>query len=290
MNHPSIYLVHVFAAGPNGGNPAPIVLGARGMSDDAMRDVVRSHGHESGFVLPAPDGSDIDLALRFWVPDHEMAMCGHATVGAVWLLDRLGLLTKASLRIHTSSGIVEALITNAGTDSTAVKVSQPCGQVETLDPALRADLASVLGTTVRMLDDRPIQNARTSRVKTLIPIASVEALDRLTPDFSRVQSMCDRIGSTGLYPYAINPEPGVVDARQFPQSSGYPEDAATGIAAAALAFGLLASGRVSPHVSPLRVRQGRAMGYPSEISVRFAREGTAITGCWIGGTVRAEEV
>jgi PhzF family phenazine biosynthesis protein len=159
-----------------------------------------------------------------------------------------------------------------------------------LDPALRADLASVLGTTVAMLGNGPIQNAWTSRVKTLIPIGSVEALDGLIPDFSRVRAMCDRIGSTGLYPYAINPEPGVVDARQFPQSSGYPEDAATGIAAAALAFGLLASGSASAHASPLRVRQGRAMGHPSEISVRFAREGTAIAGCWIGGTVRAEEV
>jgi len=289
MNDPSVHLVHVFSAGPGGGNPAPIVLGAQGMSDDAMRDVAASYGHESGFVVDAPEGSDADLALRFWVPNHEVAMCGHATVGAVWLLDRLGLLSSDRLRIDTLSGIVEAVIADAGTESAAVEVSQPSGQVETLDyGSLRAELAVVLGTTVATLGDGPIQNARTSRVKTLIPICSVEALDGLSPDFSRVEAMCDRIGSTGLYPYAINPEPGVVDARQFPRSSGYPEDAATGIAAAALAFGLLASGGASVHVAPLRVRQGRAMGHPSEITVRFAREGAAIKGCWIGGAVRAD--
>lgn len=288
---PAIHLVHVFTAGPSGGNPAPIVVGADDMSDDAMRDVARSHGHESGFVLRAPEDSDADLALRFWVPNHEMAMCGHATVGAVWLLDKLGMLRKDRISIHTQSGIVEAIIANPGMGNAAVEVSQPPGQVETLDSAtLRADLASVLGTTAATFADLPLQNARTSRVKTLIPVRSVEALDGLTPDFTRVASICDRMGSTGLYPYAINPEPGVVDARQFPQSSGYPEDAATGIAAAALAFGLLKTGGFLSAPSRLRVRQGRAMGHPSEITVRFEHEGTATTGCWIGGVVRAEEV
>jgi len=288
MTHPAVHVVHVFSAGANGGNPAPIVLDAQGMSDDSMREVARSHGHESGFVLPVPGGSDADLALRFWVPNHEMAMCGHATVGAVWLLDRFGRLRKDRLRIQTSSGIVEAVVTDAGTRNAAVEVSQPAGHVEALDEdTLRADLASVLGTTVTALGDGPIQNARTSRVKTLIPMSSVEALDALTPDFSRIQAMCDQIGSTGLYPYATNPEPDVVDARQFPRSSGYPEDAATGIAAAALAFGLLARGHLFP-LSSLRVRQGRAMGHPSEITVRLERDGATVAGCWIGGAVREE--
>lgn len=78
--------VRVFAAGPEGGNPAPIVVDASGMSDAEMQEVARSYGHESGFVLPPPAGSDFDFEFRFWVPNHEMSMCGHATVGAVWLL------------------------------------------------------------------------------------------------------------------------------------------------------------------------------------------------------------
>jgi PhzF family phenazine biosynthesis protein len=282
---PSVHLVHVFTDGPGGGNPAPIVLDAQDMSDDAMREVARRYGHESGFVIPAPDDTGADFALRFWVPNHEMTMCGHATVGAVWLLDRLGLLIKNRVRVHTLSGIVEAVIANAGTDHASVEVSQPAGHVEVIDDlTLRAEIATVLGIPAATFTDAPILNARTSRVKTLIPILSVEELDGLTPDFSRVRDLCDRIGSTGLYPYAFNPEPGVVDARQFPQSSGYPEDAATGIAAAALAYGLLELGSV-PSSDPLQIRQGRAMGRPSRITVRFEHEGGSISGCWIGGSV-----
>ncbi len=110
-----------------------------------MREVALNHGHESGFALPAPSGSDADLALRFWVPNHEMSMCGHVTVGAVWLLDRLGLTTKDRLRIHTLSGVVEAAITDAGTESASVEVSQPVGHVEPIDDlTVREELASVL--------------------------------------------------------------------------------------------------------------------------------------------------
>jgi predicted PhzF superfamily epimerase YddE/YHI9 len=81
----------------------------------------------------------------------------------------------------------------------------------------------------------------------------------------------------------------VFDARQFPRSSGYPEDAATGIAASALSFCLLANGMVAASDRPVTIRQGRAMQRPSEISVRFRLDGGRATGCWLGGAVRFEE-
>lgn len=102
------YVVQVFAASDGGGNPAPVVPHAAGMDDEAMRAVARRHGLESGFVLPAPPGSAVDVELRFWVPEHEMEMCGHATVAAVWLLDRLGLLRAPEVRVGTRSGVVTA--------------------------------------------------------------------------------------------------------------------------------------------------------------------------------------
>lgn len=75
-------VVTVFADGPNGGNPAPVVRDGRGLADDQMQGVARFYGHESAFVVD-PSGTGCDLALRFWVPHHEMEMCGHATLGAL---------------------------------------------------------------------------------------------------------------------------------------------------------------------------------------------------------------
>ncbi|WP_346356914.1 PhzF family phenazine biosynthesis protein [Bosea sp. (in: a-proteobacteria)] len=88
------------------------------------------------------------------------------------------------------------------------------------------------------------------------------------------------MASTGLYPFApVDPAAGAFSARQFPRSSRYPEDAATGIAGAALAWGAWDLGLTSQH--RVIVRQGEAMGRPSQITVE--REGEH---CWLSG--RAE--
>jgi PhzF family phenazine biosynthesis protein len=254
-----------------------------------MQHVARTYGHESGFVLPAPPDSNCDFEFRFWVPNHEMSMCGHATVGAVWLLDHAGRLPQDRLAIWTKSGQVEAHISKRDERGAAVEISQPAGLVEPLPDAdrVKAEILDVLGITSDRLAPFPIHNASTSRVKTLIPLASASELDRLSPDFARVETLCERIGSTGLYPYApFDGAQQVFDARQFPKASGYPEDAATGIAAAALAFGLLANGMVEASERPITIRQGRAMQRPSEISVRFQLDQGRPSGCWLGGAVR----
>lgn len=282
--------VRVFSAGPEGGNPAPIVVDATGMSDAEMQEVARSYGHESGFVLPPPPGSDCDFEFRFWVPNHEMSMCGHATVGAVWLLERHGQLESDFLTIQTKSGRVKARIERLVGQDFRVEVSQPAGVVEPIPGSAEAEAAivEVLGIRSEDLAPFPIQNARTSRVKTLVPLKSVSILDGLKPDFSKVEQLCSRLESTGLYPYAIfDQEKQIVDARQFPKASGYPEDAATGIAASALSFGLLSNGIVEASERMIAIRQGRAMSHPSEIQVRFNIENGRVNGCWLSGVVQA---
>lgn len=273
-----VEVVTVFADGPNGGNPAPVVLDARALTDEEMQAIARSYGHECAFVVD-PAGTGCDVALRFWVPLHEMEMCGHATVGAVWLLHSGGALPhRGEVTVHTASGIVRARVAAGG----SVEVSQPVGRTE---PLQDSDVVlDVLGLTRADLAEVPVRNGATSRTKTLVPIRDVDRLDAIEPDLDRVERACALIGSTGLYPYAISGDR-QVDARQFPRSSGYPEDPATGIAATALMFGLVADGLVSADERPVVVRQGRAMGRPSRISTRLDIVDGVIRGCWLGGSV-----
>lgn len=286
---PQVRFVSVFAADPHGGNPAPIVVDAAGMTDAGMQQIARSYGHESGFVLPPPPGSDCDFEFRFWVPNHEMSMCGHATVGATWLLQKLGRLQRDRISILTKSGRVHARIHKSAGQDVSVEVSQPAGVIKPLPDTPRSvdDILDVLGIGSDCLAPFPIQNARTSRIKTLIPLKSVAILDGLRPDFSKIEQLCNRINSTGLYPYAVfDQEAQIVDARQFPSSSGYPEDAATGIAAAALSFGLLSNRMVEASERQITIRQGRAMQRPSEIKIRFSFNDGHLNGCWLGGAVQ----
>jgi trans-2,3-dihydro-3-hydroxyanthranilate isomerase len=133
----------------------------------------------------------------------------------------------------------------------------------------------------------PMLNSSTSRVKTVVALKNVAALDALAPAFESVPTVCEAINSTGLYPFAVESiERRVFHARQFPRASGYPEDAATGIAAAALLFGLHRYGLVACDEQHVTILQGRAMGRPSQIRVRFDLDSSGrLLGCYLGGRV-----
>ncbi|WP_394778277.1 PhzF family phenazine biosynthesis protein [Undibacterium sp.] len=292
-----VEVVKVFTSASGGGNPAPIVIDAQGLDEAAMTAIAKSHGHESGFVF-APEstpegGADADFRFRFFVPRHEMSMCGHATIGAVWLLHRHGRIGNDTrigpVTVQTLSGKVTAHLRAEADGAQFIEISQPAGTVQPIPrPELREDIIRAIGLEPEDILDLPFLNACTSRIKTLIPVRSPARLDAARPDSARIEQLCEEIDSTGLYLFSPDSAvPRKFDARQFPKSSGYPEDAATGIAAAALAFGLLEYGMVALDGQGLLVHQGRAMGCPSDIHVRFdlAPGSSAAAGCFVGGRV-----
>lgn len=280
-----VSLIRVFVRGEGGGNPVPLVADARQMSAVEMQAVAATHGHESAFVLPSQIGCD--WRFRFFVPQHEMEMCGHATVGTLWALRQWGRWTTPTARIETMSGVVLARWDAA---RQCVWISQPAVRTKALNAQEQQSVATQLGLPP---GPYPMINAATSRMKTLVALPSVAMLDGLRPDFSTMEALCTSIDSTGLYPYVIGTpatdgQP-VVHARQFPRSSGYPEDAATGIAAAALWGYLTSEGALARNdgtATSLAVWQGDTMGSPSEILVapRYSDQGEP-DGCWLSGHV-----
>ncbi|MBO1358864.1 PhzF family phenazine biosynthesis protein [Acetobacter sacchari] len=286
----SMKIVNVFTDGQGGGNPAPIAMDASGLSGVEMQSITKEFGLESGFILPPPSGSKCDFEIRYFVPNHEMAMCGHVTVGALWLLHKNGKLARRQAKIWTKSGIVFGRLAESSGAEAQFEITQPLGKIGVLPHPTQseAEILDVLQISKNDLAPFPIQNAATSRVKTLIPLKNTAILDALQPDFTRIESLCERIDSTGLYPYAPHDRARqIYDARQFPKNSGYPEDAATGIAASALAFGLLENQLVEASDRLITIRQGRAMNRPSKIDIRFTLDDGKISGCWLGGLVEA---
>jgi len=279
----TMQLVRVFAlpGAESGGNPAPVWLDADAMTTAEMQEHTRVGGHESVFVLK-PSSDAHRFRMRYFVPRHEMEMCGHATIGALWLLHERGLWNGEPVAVETLSGTVEGRHVQG-----TVEISQPRAEIQVVGDALVQEIARCLGVEVRQIVG-PVLNAATSRVKTLIRLESLDVLHTLRVELARVEALCDRLGSTGLYPYALADSDGpVVSARQFPRSSGYPEDAATGIAAAALAWGLREQALAGDAATLVTVRQGEAMGSPSSIGVRLPARGQEAQGCWLRGEAQA---
>ena len=120
-------------------------------------------------------------------------------------------------------------------------------------------------------------NSSVARSKTLIPVKSAERLHAATApkDATKFQQMCESIDSTGLYLYDSSSTMNNIECRQFPKSSGYAEDPATGIAAGALVASLhrhqMTSNNYLDDVGGLSttILQGTAMRRPSQIKVKI---------------------
>ncbi len=126
------------------------------------------------------------------------------------------------------------------------------------------DLVTVVGLPDGSLDpDLPVRAVSVSRAQLVVPVLDASLVQSARPRWEALWELCRRHGTTGAYLFAPHPD-GRADhvvARQFPVEAGYPEDAATGVAAGALAAYLV----TGPGWRQVRVDQGDAMGRPSRL-------------------------
>lgn len=271
----------VFADGKAGGNPCPLIVEAHGLSEVQMRAVAHHYGQESGFVVSAP--ADPVVRLRFFVPQHEMSMCVHATAAATALLVDAGRLSGGAASVETGIGSV-AVDWQPGTGGlpTDIGVQQRVPAPSGGDPS-PVQVAQVLGVGVGDLDLELGAPASwsASRPKLVVPLSGTGVLDALEPGWEAMWELCAAHATTGIYAVVLEvgqprSAPAVVHGRQFPVRAGYAEDAATGVAAAALAGYLHAAApqavvTAADGVAVVRyiVHQGRAMGRPSTLKVKM---------------------
>ncbi len=285
----SVTHLDVFARRAGGGNACPVVTDTAGLSTEDLQAVAAHFGQECGFVTRDPDGS---VRLRFFVPRHEMAMCVHATVAAVTVLLEAGELPGGSAVVRTGSG--DCRVSWDDGDPPSVTVEQ---QPPVLGPPLHvADaLERALGLAPGSVDrSRAVRSADVSRAKLVVPLTRVEDVHAADPDLAALWDVCREAGTTGAYPFAPVPgSPGHVVARQFPVDAGYPEDAATGVAAGALAA-YLADERRPRTSCRLRVDidQGDAMGRPSRLQATADTDAGGVRRTTVTGraSVRSREV
>lgn len=283
----------VFRRGQAGGNPCPVVTEAQPLTPGHMQAIARHYGHESVFVTAI---SPTRISLRFFVPRHEMRMCVHATIAAITSLARSGAIAAGDGAGSTMRNAHAVGVGGNGVVSTASgqhRVSWTSGdQLEVTveqaapwfgpDAAVHAELSAALRLPpASIAAGARIQAVSVSRPKLIVPLRDAASVHQASPDFPALWALCRGLETTGAYIFAPHPDgdPRHVVARQFPVDVGYPEDPATGVAAAALAAYLAVNHRPAQATwRGIVIDQGDTMGQPS--LVRAA----ALTGP--GGTTR----
>jgi len=281
----SVEVVHtrVFAAGPDGGNPCPVILAGDDLDAREMQTLAKKFEQDTVFIL-MPQGGDADIRLRYFVPSHEMGVSGHATVAAITVAMHEGRLKSERVRVETQNGVFAVTSVQSG-GQLLVTLEQnrpvfgPAVPPSMVARALRITLDNIASKT-------PVESVSVSRPKILVPVNDWRVLDKMEPNFDALSTMCDAFRVSGVYPFTRNTDKANADveARQFPLRAGFPEDAATGVAAAALGAYLARYDRqcrTGEH--QFRIAQGYAMGSPSLIEALADCAGNKITRTAIRG-------
>lgn len=271
----------VFCQLQGGGNPVTIFASTdHALSQPTQERLARTCDWESVVLGPQHRRS-------FYMPTgEEVSFCAHAAMGG-----SLVLAEQPETTVEFASNLIpdrffESIVHADDIVSLAMNdcvfEEQQFGHDGGLSSStLRRVLRDTCGLTARDLTlprERSMYptlvNSSIARPKTLVYVNSVEALHRArAPSIeqdqdgsTRFQRTCDALQTTGLYLYtqSNDDDDRALECRQFPRASGYPEDPATGIAAAALAVSLHQRGIRWP---AYRCYQGTAMGQPSLIMV-----------------------
>ncbi|WP_029421231.1 PhzF family phenazine biosynthesis protein [Alicyclobacillus macrosporangiidus] len=282
----SVFHVDAFTDRPFGGNPAGVVPEAQGLTDAQMQAIARELNlSETAFLVPGE--RDADFSIRYFTPASEVAFCGHATLGAAWLLGtEYGWAKRAGQVVfRTPAGIVPVRWeTDAAGRVKAAFMAQVRPQVRPtqMDAGV---IARLLGLGEEDIDPRyPLRLAYTGNWDLLVPVRTRAAVDRARPDLTALAeaNRRERVISTHLFTFdAGDPAGGSASGpadqpawdlytRDFSPAVGIAEDPVTGSASGALGGYLVLEGVLDPErPHQLVMAQGDVIGRPGRVVVRI---------------------
>ncbi|WP_337004640.1 MULTISPECIES: PhzF family phenazine biosynthesis protein [unclassified Microbacterium] len=270
-NDVQILRFSAFAATPDGGNPAGVVLDAEGLDDADMQRIAADVGYsETAFLVGRADDADVPrYQVRYWSPAAEVPFCGHATVAtAVALAERDG---PGPIRFDTVAGAVT--MSTVRDDSGAVEVSftsvEP--RVRELDDDVRDRLLTLLGLDASDLDPRfPAREAFAGNWHPILFLSDRELFHQFRFAPAEVAALMREQGWLGTVTVLHADDPAELEARNLFPVGRITEDPATGSAAASVGAYLRSAGFTGADV---RIRQGAHVGRPSELRVMIPATG-----------------
>lgn len=272
--------VDVFADRPLAGNQLCAFTRADGMDEQVMARLTRELGHSETTFLQPPTSPGADARLRIWVPTGpdavEIPFAGHPILGSACALaaDRPG---PSVVTLETGVGLVPVVVEPLGEGVWEATMTQPLPRLVWSRPSHAVDgLAAALGLADGDLRaGLPVEAVDNGMQTVIIPLASIEAVDRCRPDLARLAELFGRDGLCTLV-FA----PGGADAgsdlrvRVFSPFDMVVEDPATGSANGPLGEYVVRHNLVAKDL--LVSEQGDRMGRPSRLRIEVDRDEKAV--------------
>lgn len=238
-----------FAKKGSAGNPAGAVYPEKDQTIDSatmqrIASELRFFVSEVGFVFPLrPESGRIDgpaYRLKYYSSEREVDFCGHATIAIMYDLFVSGKAGLAeSIRILTNRGELD--VYNRLADSDSVFISAPVPKFIQKEIS-RIDTACSLGITEKGLADfLPIRIINAGLTTLLVPVAGLEVILNLKPDFDVLKKWCleCEVDIVEVFCRETIASESSWRVRVFCPRMGYLEDPATGSGNSAFGYYLL---------------------------------------------------
>jgi trans-2,3-dihydro-3-hydroxyanthranilate isomerase len=227
-----IKTVNAFTKKPFAGNPAGVVLDAGGLTDNQMQLIARELNHpETAFILPATE-RDANLRIRWFSPEGEVPLCGHATIASFHALAEDGLEGMNTngqhyFRLQTKSGILAVRVEKNFFD-TSIELELPLPKFK-VKKKLPVSIMRALGLVSKdMKKDLPV----VSDLYLYVPVERLSVLEKIKPDFYALKDELKKMKVNGvsLFSLETKEENSAVHSRFFAPNYGIDEDPVTGSA------------------------------------------------------------
>jgi PhzF family phenazine biosynthesis protein len=172
MEQPIIQ-VDAFTNRPFSGNPAAVCILEELKDDPWMQDIAREMNlSETAFLVKGPEGFD----LRWFTPETEVDLCGHATLASAHVLWEDGHVPRdEEIRFFTKSGILTACWKDGW-----IEMDFPAEPERHEVPP--KELITALGVT-------PLYTGKNRLNDWLIEIESEKVLRNITPDLTLLRTV-----------------------------------------------------------------------------------------------------
>ena len=211
--------VDAFADRPFTGNPAAVMLLDDWLPDDLLAAIAAEHNLSETAFLVANPTAESDFDLRWFTPEVEVAMCGHATLASGHAMLTAGHGANGTVRFATR----QAGVLTVTQDGDGYRMSLPAWVAS---EAALPDFTSAMG-------GQPVAAWSHPQRYWLFVYESAEAVAALTPDFAALRAtgniLC--IATAVGDGHASGAD---VVSRVFAPGAGIDEDPVTGSAHAIL--------------------------------------------------------
>lgn len=270
-------MLNAFTKDEKGGNPAGVVLDTKGLTTEAMQAIANKlNFSETAFVFPSVTS---DYEIRYFTPNEEIAVCGHATIAAFSLLAQIRSIRKKIYTIKTKAGILSVHMHN----NKMISLQQ--NLPDFLKTIPREDITKSLHLDEeKLIPDMPIQIVSTGLCDIIIPVRRLSDLLKITPDMKRIAEISKKHNVTGYHVFTLETlHNSTAHCRNFAPLFDIPEESATGTSNAALACYLIKQNKEFEKYSTFTFEQGYVMNKPSEIVVNVSTNFGNITEVQVGG-------